>query len=145
MCQISAGGRKEAFPTVTEVVNQASTSALFYFKAFKAAHENPKELLDMSLGHGNSSLPIKDIYYRYIKDENELLSLDIYIKKYDGDAEETLRKIYFILDKVIGEYDTATRIGGITLHKLQSKKGLYPLVELANELKGEMTRQTISL
>jgi len=145
VCQISAGGRKEAFPTVTEVVNQASTSALFYFKAFKAAHETPKELLDMSLGHGNSSLPIKDIYYRYIKDENELLSLYIYIKKYDGDAEETLRKIYFILDKVIGEYDTATRIGGITLYKLQEKKGLRPLVDLASEIKTDMVSEPILL
>ena len=99
----------------------------------------------MSLGHGNSSLSIKDIYYSCTIGENELLALDIYIKKYNGDAEETLQKIYFILDKVIGEYDTATCIGEITLHKLQSKKGLYPLVELVNELKGEMTRQTISL
>ncbi|PGK52243.1 hypothetical protein CN918_31120 [Priestia megaterium] len=143
VCHISAGGKKVAFPVVLDTVKQAPVSSYFYFEAFKAAHKNPKELLHMSLGHGDSSLAIKDIFYQSSKVSDKVVSIDIYIKKYDGNYEENLQKIYFILDKVIGEYNAATYIGEIQLHKLTDKKGLHPLVELSGIMQSNTASQPI--
>lgn len=58
------------------------------------------------------------------------MSLQIFIKDYNGRLMENLEKIFYILDKVIGEYDVATLVKNIEIQKLNSKMGLQPLFKL---------------
>ncbi|PDZ95255.1 hypothetical protein CON36_29305 [Bacillus cereus] len=127
---ISAGGVKSAFPIVLDMVRNAPDSSQFKFVPFKSPHKNLEQLKTMALGYGDSRLNFKDIYFKKQEVFDDGMSLQIFIKDYNGRLMENLEKIFYILDKVIGEYDVATLVKNIEIQKLTSKMGLQPLFKL---------------
>lgn len=126
---ISAGGIRESFPVVFNMVRFAPESQQFKFIPFKPAHKDQEQLKRMVLGNGDSKLPLTDIYFSYKVDSKELL-VDIFIKNFKGDRRDGFEMTFYILDKVVGEYDVVTMIRELDVHKLTSKKGLLPIFEL---------------
>lgn len=127
---ISAGGVKSSFPSVIDTVRNAPDSSQFNFVPFKAPHKNLEQLKTMALGYGDSRLNFKDIYFKKQEVFEDGMSLQIFIKNYNGNIMENYEKIFYILDKVIGEYDVATLVKNIEMQKLTSKTGLQPLFKL---------------
>lgn len=131
---VSAGGIKETFPIVVNMVRFAPDSKLFRFIPFKSAHPNPEELGNMAIGYGKDKLYVKDIYYKGYLNNSRQLNLDIFIKNYDDNHRQNFEMIFVVLDKLIGEYDVAMFIKGIEINKLTSKSGLKRITKLPEEL-----------
>jgi len=131
---VSAGGMKEAFPVVVNMIRFAPNSALFKFIPFKSAHPNPEELSNMAIGYGKDKLYVKDIYYKGYLNNSRQLNLDIFIKNHDDSQHENFEMIFVVLDKLIGEYDVTMLINGIEINKLTSKSGLKRITKLPEEL-----------
>lgn len=127
---ISPNGHKPSYRELIELVKSSPKSTYFIFKPFKQPHKNVKELQSMGIAYGGRKIGIKDIYFDFKEEGANKIAINLYFKEYDGDLMQAMEFMFYLLDKVIGEYYVSVLLGEIDVHKLTSKKGLSPLYEL---------------
>lgn len=123
---ITAQGIKKSFPAVTKLVTAAPSFPNWIIIAFRQPH------LDYTrIEYLNIQFDFDDVFFLYGK-SNGKVDLDLHIRGYQG-AYGWKEAISLLLDKIIGEYNTEMKIGGISIKKLNVSDipNLYPITELA--------------
>lgn len=122
---ITACGIKSSFPAVSNLVINSPSLPKWNLIAFR----QPK--LEFSTIHVHDiQLDITDVFFLYRKSKG-LVDLELHIRSYQN-TDDWGEAAYLLLDQVIGEYATETKIGGIDITKLKESDvpTLYPLTEL---------------
>lgn len=129
---ISADGLEEAFPTVIELVDKAPKLPGFDIIAFRQPSE---EEFDVSID--GIILTTEQVYFDYVYNpEAQLVDLKLFIEDFDQDTMAYDQAVFIMMDSILGEYDAATKVDSIELHKLRGKEGLYPITELRKKVVG---------
>ena len=133
---ISADGMKEYFPAVTKLVEFAP--AISNWKVYAFRQRIPGE--DLKIDYDDFSIAYSDIFFRY-GNEGEKIGLELHIRNFDESAR-IKNAIYILLDSLIGEYDTETKIDWIDWKKLDESDTsilfeFYELRELVDSKKTE--------
>lgn len=127
---ISADGMEEAFPSVIELVDKAPELQSFDIIAFRQPSE---ENFDVSID--GITLTTEQVYFDYVYNpETELVDLKLFIEDFDPDIMAYDQAVFIMMDSILGEYDAATKVDSIELHKLRRKERLYPITELRKKV-----------
>ena len=122
---ITACGNKKAFPAVGSLVINSPSLPKWEIIAFKQPH------LEYTMIYVHDiQLDITDAFFLCEKSKG-LLDIELHIRGYK-ETDEWGEAAYLLLDQVIGEYATETKIGGIEIKKLKESDvpNLYPITEL---------------
>ena len=124
---ITAQGTKKAFPAVTKLVNAAPSFQNWIIVAFRQPKLDYANILV-----SNIQLNVNDGFFLYRK-SNRKVDIELHLRGYQK-TEEWEEVAYLLLDAVIGEYATETKIGGISIKQLNVSDipTLYPITELPN-------------
>ncbi|WP_299529233.1 hypothetical protein [Ulvibacterium sp.] len=123
---ISADGLKEVFPAVLELTEAAPEIPKWNIIAFR--QRIPGD--DLGIQMEDFSISYKDIYFNHVQ-ENNLIGLELYIKNYTEKGYQQ-NAIFILMDALLGEYDTETKIDWIEWHGLEEgdTTNLLPFREL---------------
>ncbi len=124
---ITAGGIRDAFPFVVQLVDRAPKLEKWQVNAFK--QRVPANDLSVQLGE-EVKLGYSDIFFEYVF-KDELVNLNLYIKNYK-DNDQYKGAAFILLDALLGEYDTETYLGSVEFSRLAEPpgEGLLPFVKL---------------
>jgi hypothetical protein len=123
---ISAGGIRDSFPTVLEMVRLAPELPQWVYTAFR-----PPSPFNCTIEIEGLQLSTEDIFFHEIA-EGEKLGLVLYTRGYRRENRYDTA-IFILLDNVLGEYDVEMKIGSLEFASLPDDyqmKGLKPLLEL---------------
>jgi len=122
---ITACGIKSSFPAVSNLVINSPSLPKWEIIAFRQPHLDNANITV----HG-IQLDVKDVFFLYGK-SNRKVDIELHIRDYQN-TDDWGEAAYLLLDQVIGEYATETKIGGIDIKKLKESDvpTLYPLTEL---------------
>lgn len=126
---ISCDGISASIKSVKAVI--ATAPALDNWKII--AFRQRKSVADQELD--GVVIKLKDIFFTYSFNENNLINLTIYVKNYANEQRNTFLAITFLyLDHLIGEYDVMSKLGAIDVRKLEDKSydHLLPITELVD-------------
>ncbi|MBS9776286.1 MAG: hypothetical protein KGV57_04285 [Fusobacterium sp.] len=125
---ISANGIKEVFPLVIDLVKAAPKYENWEIKAFRQRTPNPE---NFTLKYGGFEMGLKDIYFRYCIEEDEL-GVELNIRNFDKENSTMIDGVFILLDQLLGEYDTTMSLAWIEWEKLDEEKvdKLIPIIEL---------------
>ncbi len=124
---ISADGIKSVFQSVIDIVDMAPELSNWIFNAFRQAVPGDELLLrfgpDFTLGYS-------DIFF-YYNMAGSKIDIQLYIKGYDG-SNRFKNAMYVLLDGLIGEYNTETKLGIIDFksQEEQAGKSVQPFIAL---------------
>jgi len=126
--RISAGGDKEKFPIVKEIVKQAPKMIGWTFTAFRQ-----RAKVDFTVKYkGLSFTPSKMFFYP--EEENGVLNIRVYAKDVNKHNYDSVAYYGIIaMDNVLGEFDSAIKVGDYTFYDLSTapnSKKLKPFKEL---------------
>lgn len=127
---ISADGIQDSFHAVTNLVKHAPPFKQWKVIAFRQPHPNISTVSYQSL-----TVNLNDVFFRYVKDHGKI-GLELHLKGFYESPEWTA--ISFILvDTVLGEYDTETRLSWIEKKTLDEEHlhTLIPIKELPKILR----------
>ncbi len=134
---ISADGVKAVFPFVIKLFNEPKLLTKWIVVPFR---QRLKSIERMKIKFGDISIDCSDIFF-VAKQEESLISLDIYVKGIEDITSNVANAIYIILDSAIGEYDVETKVGrvnflpGSNLKNVENAMSLIKLPEKINEMK----------
>lgn len=125
---ISAGGIDAAFPAVDSLVQAAPDLPQWQVIAF--VQRSPAKL---TISYRSASLHPDKVLFAYEPVPGSKLDVILFADSFEGPtAEDAKGAAFLLLDTVLGEYDVATRLGGIDFRPLpESREGLQPLWELS--------------
>ncbi|MFJ8247346.1 hypothetical protein [Peribacillus asahii] len=113
---ISPQGHAPSFENTFNLVGLKPNLKHFHIHALKQPEE--KEILrGLTLACEGEHIKIGDIHFNYTENEDGRLDLVFYVKNFKGNLEFVGGQLLHILDKVIGEYYVATKIGDIDIKK----------------------------
>ena len=106
---IGAGGIKAVFPVVKDLVAAAPKMKEWKILAFR----QPKSL-DYRIKFGDQELTVDDFWFSYEKAPDGKTDIKVFIRGLNQENKSTMHQLAFLfLDSAIGEYNVATKIGGI--------------------------------
>lgn len=125
---ISADGLKDVFPAVIRLTEAAPEIPNWKITSFRQRVSGD----DLGIQMADFSISYKDIYFHHVP-ENNLIGLELYIKDYTG-GDLQQNAVFILMDALLGEYDTETRISWIDWYDLKKKDttNLLPFRELRN-------------
>jgi len=125
---ISADGIKASFPNVTDLIGKAPALQNWKFNAFR--QRVPGNDISVKFGNG-VQVGYADIFFRYAEEEDKI-GIELNIRNYAPENKQIKNAVYILLDGLIGEYDTETRISWMDFVILDEAKvpALYPLTHL---------------
>lgn len=128
---ISADGIVSAFAAVSSLVEKAPKLKNWKVLAFRQPRYDISQIQ-----YKNLAVDINDVFFRFVKYQGKI-DLELHIKDFYESPEWTAI-VFLILDTVLGEYYTATRIGGIEKIALDphNMEMLYPLRSLLAIVEG---------
>lgn len=117
---ISANGIKERIPFVLALIKSAPNLAKFHIIAFRPSVCAKK---DKQLVHFRGvSLKCSDVFFCYEKNtSSDVIDIDLHIRGYQ-DNDAWLGASFIFLDRIIGELNVMTKMGGIKRKLLTSEK-----------------------
>lgn len=124
---LSAGGRREAFPAVSTLAKTAPDLPRWKIVAFR-----PRRNVLSIVTLGGVTLSPHDVHFTY-QAAGGRLAVTLYIKGYDPARRAAYAKAgYFLLDELLGEYATGTRLSSIEFKGAAafSRSVKLPLLEL---------------
>jgi hypothetical protein len=129
---LSAGGTISAFPAVEKLYSAAPRSDKWTVVMFRPRRE-PNDVV-----YGGKKAKVKDVHYVLIKDPSpDRVGIVLFFNDFDEEEHDLWMGFGFMfLDQVLGEYDVATKLGGILVTSPQSEHfaTAHPLKELAADL-----------
>jgi hypothetical protein len=138
---ISAEGLREHFPKVIDLVKKAPQSDDFRAVAFRQPLPLPTNFA-VAYQRGDE-LSLSDVWFALRRAEGEL-ELDLYVHGINGPSADKIKSACFLmLDRLLGEYVVATRIGPIEWLSLPADPAgmkLRPLKELPQGVKELLPR-----
>lgn len=120
---ISADGIYSAFSDVIKLVEAAPNIENFKIIAFRQRGE------DFKIQFNDIELDPLNVSFSYEIQDN-LINLVLYIKDYDPNNDDWEGAAFILLDTIIGEYDTVTKIGEIEFSTFQESTLSRPIKEL---------------
>ncbi|HYF31803.1 MAG TPA: hypothetical protein VD993_11850 [Chitinophagaceae bacterium] len=123
---ISADGIKSIFPIVSNLVSKAPHLKNWKFTAFRQPRPDITQIKYQGL-----IINIDDVFFKYSKIAGDI-DLELYIRGFSESPEWTAAS-FILLDIVLGEYYTTTRIGSIEKRALDEGEvdTLIPIRALA--------------
>lgn len=126
---ISADGIKSSFQSVEELATKAPI-----FDRWTIIKYRPRRKTLNEIKFQGKHVDPKDVYFAIFKDDNpDKIGIMVFLKDYKETEKDTWGQIgYLILDEVLGEYDTETKVGAIGFQSTNSKDFEYarPIDEL---------------
>ena len=126
---VSGGGVKAVFPAVKDLVAAAPKMKEWKIVAFR----QPKSL-DYRIKFGDQELTVDDFWFSHQKAPDNKTDIKVFIRGLNKENESVMHQLAFLfLDSAIGEYNVATKIGGIEFLPAPEKpeeKGLLPMRKL---------------
>lgn len=133
---ISADGLSENFPEVVDLVSKAPQSGDFRAVAFRQRHPIPKNYA-IPYQRGEE-LGLDDVWFAIHKLEG-IVNLDLYVHGIAGRNSDKIKSACFVLlDRLLGEYVVATKIGPIEWYALPADPvglKLRPALELPQAIR----------
>lgn len=120
---ISADGIYSAFSDVIKLVEAAPNIENFKIIAFRQRGE------DFKIQFNDIELDPLNVSFSYEIQDN-LINLVLYIKDYDPNNDDWEGAAFILLDTIIGEYDTVTKIGEIEFSTFLESTPSRPIKEL---------------
>lgn len=131
---VSAGGNRDVFTEVRRLVSAAPQIDDWRIIAFRPRRP---EGLNLNLEYAGIKVSGGDLWYRLESDGGEL-ALTLFVRGMTTDNRDIMARAGFIiLDQVLGEYDTATKLRVIDFAALLADPetaNLKPLSDLAEEV-----------
>jgi len=130
---ISADGVKDVFPFVIKLFNEPKLLTKWVVVPFR---QRLRSIEGMKINFGDVSVDCSNIFF-VPKQEESLISLDIYIKDIEDITSKVANAIYLILDNTIGEYDVETKVGCVTFlpgSNLKNVENIMPLNKLPEKI-----------
>jgi len=131
---VSAGGDRDVFTEVRRLVRAAPKIDDWRIIAFRPRRP---EGLNLRLEYAGIKVSGGDLWYRLAAEDGQL-ALTLFVGGMTAGNRDTMARAGFIiLDQVLGEYDTATKLRVIDFAALPADPetaGLRPLSELAGEV-----------
>jgi|GEM_PF-1578797 hypothetical protein len=129
---ISAEGNEDYFPEVIDLTTHAPVMEGWDVVPFR-----PAEGVKVNMIYGKWDLYSKNMYFTLLVNEEvttDQIGIMVGVKDYDGTEDEDLYfAVYGLLEKILGEYDCATRIAYIDVcpePKDPQKENFKPLTTL---------------
>jgi hypothetical protein len=118
-------GDPSLFPTVFELVDVSPQLNGWFFRALRPRSEG-----DISYKAKGQKIDSKELFFTYQNNDEDKLDLVIYHPYKNTLIDDLFGSLWHLLNSLIGEFDTATKIRYITVERLKDQKGLKPLLSL---------------
>ena len=125
---ISAGGIKEAFPYVVQLVDRAPRIPSWKVNAFR--QRIPADDLAVQLGE-ELKVGFSDMFFSHRINGDALIDLELHIRGYQ-DTDNFKSAVFILLDALVGEYDMEMKVGRMDFLALADPRPreLSPIVQL---------------
>lgn len=124
---ISAGGIKDAFPSVEALYNSAPEMKRWQWVKFRP-RRNPLNNIEF----GGRAIRVEDVHYLLASDDPKV-GIVLFFDGYDETEKNVFGQIgYLMLDEALGEYAVEMQVGFIEFHSRESPyfQQASPLAEL---------------